>query len=53
MPYDIHGGQSDNGAGFFVFPLLMIIPPLLPTDLSLPPEMCDNPDQAKHHIFIL
>jgi hypothetical protein len=36
-------------ATFFGFPLPIIIPPLLHTHLSLPPEVCDSPDQAAHY----
>jgi hypothetical protein len=33
----------------FNFLLLAIIPPLLWTDLSVPPEMCNKPHQAVHY----
>jgi hypothetical protein len=50
---EIRGGQNGNGAGlhpsFFRFALLIAIPPLLHTHLSLPHEVCDSPDHAAHY----
>jgi hypothetical protein len=34
---------------FSNFPLPVIIPPLLLTYLSPPPEVCDTPDHAAHY----
>jgi hypothetical protein len=48
-----HGGQIGTGAliwlSFFGLPPLILIPPLLHTHLSPPPEVCDSPDQAAHY----
>lgn len=48
--YVFRGGKIGGGAGsfpsYFVFPILIIIPPLLHTHLSPPPEFCDSRDQT-------
>jgi hypothetical protein len=44
--------EDSTGArpsSFFLFSLLIIIPPLLHTPLSPPPEMWDIPEQAAHY----
>jgi hypothetical protein len=51
--YEIRGEQSGTGVrfslSFFSFTLLIIIPPLLHTHLSLLLEVFDSPDQAAHY----
>jgi hypothetical protein len=49
---EIHGGWSGTGADFspsFVFPPLIVIPPLLHTHLSPPHGVCDSHDRAAHY----
>jgi hypothetical protein len=58
---EIQGGKFEIGTVFsflsqnlFDFPLLIFIPPLLPTHLSLLPTMFGSSEQAAHyHILIL
>jgi hypothetical protein len=49
----IRGRRNNTLVGFLpsssVFPLLIIIPPLLHTHLSPPHEVCDSPDQEAHY----
>jgi hypothetical protein len=53
VSYEIHGQRSGTDAGFlpsfFRFSLLIIIPPMLHTPLSPPPDMPLNPYQAAHY----
>jgi hypothetical protein len=49
---NIHGGRNVTEEGFsefLGFSLLIVISPLILTNLSPLHEMCDSPDQAAHY----